>query len=654
MQINREDQHSILNSINLPNTKFMETLIRILEKYDKVLSEDDLETLTDKVKSRNLLKQEYPVLLMIDPGKKKMDQIHMSGNYRYYANKKCCIKGVEYFYTSQLYGYRDATSHGDNRTPLWKWVCEKLNINTDEDQRNEEWWPLLNEYNPGITKDKWIELLNNKTVFEGNSLDVMAAFHDIGGEASCLQLANMYGHTANYYNMTSIHLAEQIIKETGFMIPQNEEKLKLWQVIYVERNARKGEIGKYIWKLRPELFEALSEFGIQQYLKERGEDKLLPKETIEKINKYISTRGFSYEDNLISNFYLSIKSKPFVILAGTSGTGKTRLIRLFAEAVGATKENGRYLQVAVRPDWSDSSDLLGHVNLSGDFVPGKILEFIKQADENNEEPYFLCLDEMNLARVEYYMSDFLSVIETRDLNEDGEVRTDLLMNISDYGVDKEGINRERFGELGFPENLYIIGTVNMDETTFPFSKKVLDRANTIEFSYVDLVPQFDIEEHEASALSLPNSFFRTEYLNILQCDNEKVYVTELCEQLQDINDILKNTDAHVGYRVRDEVVFYMLNHKKADLLSENEALDNEMMQKILPRIQGSGLAVKSMLCKLFTDICAGDYDGMSGSSDSEQMKAYVEGHDCKYEKSAKKIVYMVRRFEEDGFTSYWL
>lgn len=194
----------------------------------------------------------------------------------------------------------------------------------------------------------------------------------------------------------------------------------------------------------------------------------------------------------------------------------------------------------------------------------------------------------------------------------------------------------------------------MDETTFPFSKKVLDRANTIELSYVNLVSWFNYDEQEESVLSLSNSFFRSEYLNIMQCYNEKVYVTELCEQLQEINDILKSSDAHVGYRVRDEIVFYMLNNKKTDLLSESEALDNEIMQKILPRIQGSGLTVKNMLCKLFTDICAGDYDGMSRSSDSEQMKAYVEGHDCKYEKSAKKIVYMVRRFEEDGFTSYWL
>lgn len=94
MQINKVDQQSLLNSISLPNVKFMEILTQILEKYDEALSEEDIKILTDKVKSRYLLKHDYPVLLMIDPGKNKMDQIHMSGNYRYYANKKCYIKGV--------------------------------------------------------------------------------------------------------------------------------------------------------------------------------------------------------------------------------------------------------------------------------------------------------------------------------------------------------------------------------------------------------------------------------------------------------------------------------------------------------------------------------------------------------------------------------
>ena len=109
----------------------------------------------------------------------------------------------------------------------------------------------------------------------------------------------------------------------------------------------------------------------------------------------------------------------------------------------------------------------------------------------------------------------------------------------------------------------------------------------------------------------------------------------------------------MGYRVRDEIVFYMLNNEKAKLLSEIEALDNEIMQKILPRIQGSGKGVEELLVNLFKKF-AGDYSGISQDSKWKQMKTYIKDRGCVYKKSAEKICYMMRRFEEDGFTSYWL
>ena len=105
-----------------------------------------------------------------------------------------------------------------------------------------------------------------------------------------------------------------------------------------------------------------------------GQEDLKAVEQIGKIAAFINAKGFKYDDNLLKNFFLSLKTKPFVLLAGTSGTGKTRLVRLFAEAIGAYG-SGRYKQVAVKPDWSDSTDLFGHVNLDNKFVPGAIIEF---------------------------------------------------------------------------------------------------------------------------------------------------------------------------------------------------------------------------------------------------------------------------------------
>lgn len=383
---------------------------------------------------------------------------------------------------------------------------------------------------------------------------------------------------------------------------------------------------------------------------EGDRDRMSVKESIERIKEYIAGQGFSYPDGLIENFYLSLKSKPFVILAGTSGTGKTRLVKLFAEALGSTSTegggNGRYKLVPVRPDWSDSSDLFGHVNLKGEFVPGAIIDFIKNAASDLNHPYFLCLDEMNLARVEYYLSDFLSIIETRRQVNNEIVTDEILLDQS---------ATPKYGKVSLPENLYLIGTVNMDETTFPFSRKVLDRANTIEFSYVDLRPDFVQVEDNVDPLLLENCFLKTEYLTLAVDvpEMEREFVREVCEELQAINGILQKAQAHIGYRVRDEIVYYMLNNKNDQLLERNVAMDNEIMQKILPRIQGSSNSIKEMLCELFQK-CAGDYTGLAQPAIHEQMQAYLDTRDCKYKKSAEKICYMVRRFEEDGFTSYWL
>ena len=381
---------------------------------------------------------------------------------------------------------------------------------------------------------------------------------------------------------------------------------------------------------------------------EKDNMQTLIKDEVESIARFIISKGFTYPGSLIENFYLSLKSKPFVILAGTSGTGKTKLVKLFAEAIGA-----EYKLVSVHPDWSDSSDLFGHVDLNGKFNEGVILSFVKDAEIHPNTPFFLCLDEMNLARVEYYLSDILSVIETREMTSDGRITTDPLVPAEVFGSDDKA--KGKFGVVSLPDNLYIVGTVNMDETTFPFSKKVLDRANTIEFSYVDLVPDFDDTGIEAKPQMLSNDFLKTRYLILKQdCTDEAEYVTEKCEKLQAINEILKEADAHIGYRVRDEIVFYMLNNRQDALLSEEEALDNEIMQKILPRVQGGSSAVKNMLLKLFVYL-AGDYSGYAdGKAIYEQMRSFLENKGTSYPRSAEKIMYMVRRYEEDGFTSYWL
>lgn len=663
----------------------------------------------------------------------------------------------------------------DNGKDRKVWIFPLQRAPEEVGIQNDEWGPPLSEYDPGITKERWLELLNDPEVLGPVWGNVLAMFYEYGG-ASCTELAHQYGDSSMSIRNKCLAFSKAVHKKTGCPITTRKSgENRYWTIPFLGKNTNRGEEGSFKWKLRPELYDALTEFNILRYLKPerfgqfdswtivdentaikrcdksfydyngsgvpkgicwffgaenleigqvislrfvyqgkeyegtirnessdrrrvrvfwnaelgrllaeyrekegatatfhriednkyeivmkgdeeemgQGEEINGTKEILAQIKSYIGSRGFSYDDGLIENFYLSLRSKPFVILAGTSGTGKTRLVRLFAEAIGAA-----YEQVPVRPDWSDSTDLFGHVDLNGNFVPGKILDFLWEAGKNPKRPYILCLDEMNLARVEYYMSDFLSVIETRDWS-DGSIVTDPLVTEKNYGKDVTAA--EHYGVIGFPENFYIVGTVNMDETTFQFSRKVLDRANTIEFNYVDLMPVWadgpGSEEELAQEFAQENGFLRSGYLRLADCpEMERDYVSGVCAELEKMNAVLARANAHVGYRVRDEIVFYLLHNREAGLLAENAAMDNEILQKILPRIQGSSASIKSMLCDLFKEI-AGDYEGYQTESDNtaDRMLDMLRKNDhVKYPRSAQKIAFMVRRFEEDGFTSYWL
>ena len=503
--------------------------------------------------------------------------------------------------------------------------------------KDDGWWPALEDYNPGITKEQWIEILNNPEYVGPIWGGVLARFYDYGGAATCSQIAERYGGNPMSVSGNCTQFAKAIQKTTEcLMYDAGDDRNRYWPILFQGRKATSAEKGNWVWRFRPELKEALDEVDILRFLQGEGEPemKMTIKEAINQIKSYIAAKGFTYDGGLIENFYLSLKSKPFVILAGTSGTGKTRLVKLFAEAIGA-----EYKMVSVRPDWSDGSDLFGHTDLNGNFIDGPICDAFDRAVTEPSRPILLCLDEMNLARVEYYLSDFLSVIESRDRNGEGRVVTDPIAQYKD----------------GIPENLYIVGTVNMDETTFPFSKKVLDRANTIEFSYVDLFPGFDALDADAEPLHLPNDFLRTQYLVLAtDCGEEKDFVGQVCDDLQKVNTILRKANAHVGYRVRDEIVFYMLNNKNADnLLTYEQAFDNEIMQKILPRIQGSQTAIKDLLVEMFK-YCMGNYKGIDTESGTAGKQMQTLSDSARYPESAKKIGYMMTRYEEDGFTSYWL
>ncbi|MGE7666654.1 McrB family protein [Ureibacillus composti] len=363
----------------------------------------------------------------------------------------------------------------------------------------------------------------------------------------------------------------------------------------------------------------------KRYLESQNENVLQGviqiKEKVNLVNhiyNYITNKGFFYSKDNINNLYLSLRSKPFVIISGISGTGKTKIVQLFAEAIGATEENGQFKLIPVRPDWSDSSDLLGYRDIKGEFVKGPLTEIVEHALDNPELPHFVLLDEMNLARVEYYFSDVLSVMESRKKDGEGHFTSSPLLPSYDE-------------TLTLPGNLYVIGTVNMDETTHSFSKKVLDRANTIEFNEIDLM-NFDsmMETKTVNSIRVSNDVLESTYIHLKDAfQTHEALIRNVSEKINVINEHLMPIHAQVGYRVRDEISFYMAHNAEAGmLLDENEAMDFCLMQKILPRISGTESVVRPVLKNL-----------------EEELKQYP--------KCSAKITEMIARLDDHGFVSFW-
>jgi hypothetical protein len=393
--------------------------------------------------------------------------------------------------------------------------------------------------------------------------------------------------------------------------------------------------------------------------------KLNPVEFTRYLHKYASARGFNFAISEIRRVYAATRSKPFVILAGNSGTGKSRLVRLFAEACGATVKNGRFTMIPVRPDWNDSSELLGYLDLNGDFIPGKLVSAILMAHREPQRPFFVCLDEMNLARVEHYFSDFLSIVESRRSSKDGIFTDPVLHEVELKKMKADGLRPEAQTALNqaqsenkpisLPSNLFVFGTVNMDETTQPFSRKVVDRAHTLEFNDIDLLQGLDevVTPAEVPALDLDQAFFRPEFtcLNDL-LSHHRDRSQAIAKFVDSLNHDLAAGGFEVGYRVRDEAISFAVYADQTGLSAEevNEAI---VLQKILPRIHGSSPRVEKVLLALINRL-KGDADVPEQEDPSFGQRLADLRADDEASAVLRKMAGMLLNYREENFTSFWL
>lgn len=434
------------------------------------------------------------------------------------------------------------------------------------------------------------------------------------------------------------------------------------------------------------------------------------------------------------NYVAAIKSKPFLLLAGISGTGKSRIVREFAfkscpkylqDKSGTTP--GNYCMIEVKPNWHDSTELLGYYSRLGKagYQFTKFVKFLVKAKMFPTVPFFVCLDEMNLAPVEQYFAEILSILETRKHPKNEETgKVDMTMvktepiidaqyfrelsemphtknaqtgepfssNLTDRGIylklfdmDTESDIDEKVGErtdlttegLTLPDNVVIIGTVNMDDTTHQFSRKVIDRAMTIEMNggnlrnmfggsrNLEYLPQ---EEQKKWEKAFTRRYVTADEVLEAHSDVTEELIEKLPARLEQINMALKGTPFEVSYRVLNELtimVGVMLDEGMELDDAIAQSVNNILLMKILPRIEGDAeIFALSKDYKTKADVSydnrlewlkalAPDIQDTSENDASEDGETTSEGSKEHQQTAKEKIQEMIDRLNNQEFTRFW-
>ncbi len=428
--------------------------------------------------------------------------------------------------------------------------------------------------------------------------------------------------------------------------------------------------------------------------------------------------------NLIINsaqgYYLqyltALRTKPFMLLAGISGTGKSRIVRKLAQATvteelqkaegykGTDFTNDRWTLhspanfelIQVKPNWHNSMDVIGYLSNipSPHYVFTPFIEFIVKAWQHPEVPFFLCLDEMNLAPVEEYFAEFLSAIESRSFEGEEYLTDPIIKPFNSFGEDvaKKMVNtlfpnftagdtesaitkvikHFRTRGLTLPKNLIVIGTVNMDETTFSFSRKVLDRAMSVEMNEVNY-DSFLTDTTDDDLKAIVKAFEENDDadLNALLVDRH-IEAREIIDDLGDdarftidylkrINALLEGTPFKLGYRATNEALIYLQASQEFGQTDRISALDNFTLMKVLSRVEGDETKLK------ITDSEADKERIAKAEVNVDEAKQYGDlniltalrhiitnqlGEQDKLH-SVKKIDSMLSQLKRDHFVSFW-
>lgn len=372
----------------------------------------------------------------------------------------------------------------------------------------------------------------------------------------------------------------------------------------------------------------------------------------------IEARGFVYAPWEVAALVTALRTRPFALLAGVTGVGKSRLPQLIADATGARTD-----VLPVRPDWTDPSETIGYRGLDGRFRAGSVLRAARAAAETPDRFSMLVLDEMNLARPEHYLAEVLSRMEMRAPAASGGAETPPLVS--------EALSAEDaiWQAVRMGPTLGLVGTVNVDESAHAFSRKVLDRAFTLELHASDLAtwtmaPEASGAETERWPVAAwwPRAL-RLAHLGPL-AETERETVDAAVRAVTEADALLAPAGLGVGYRTRDEIALFCLHAAETPEAfctrdgQPVDPLDLALLLRLLPRIEGAGAALQDAVLRLFA-WASGDAPEAVGRAAASRLESWSRAGRpgvlpaTRFPRMAARLARIAEGLVEDGVASYW-
>ncbi|HFM5928411.1 TPA: McrB family protein [Enterococcus faecium] len=361
-------------------------------------------------------------------------------------------------------------------------------------------------------------------------------------------------------------------------------------------------------------------------------------EFIERFNQLTIRSKLHYSKRDLWNFHTAMLGDSLVVLAGLSGTGKSQLVTSYAKALQLSDTQIKF--ISVRPFWEDDSDLLGYADtVNSVYRPGDsgLIDALLEASRHKENIYMVCFDEMNLARVEHYFSQFLSVLEmepnTRKIKLYNEDLENKLYNSSTYP-----------STIEVGQNILFVGTINTDESTHQFSDKVLDRSNIISLELVPFHEISEVNDYIQSDQKKRNQLKYDDFKNFKNSNPTNGLTQKEKEMFWKLHLAINSKDKNIGigWRILKQIDEYLKNLPVQNDLSRKEAIDIQLVQRVLSKIRGSDEQLSELVGKW-------NENDLKQVGEFEQIiNEYPESSDFKYTK--KILLQKARELNLHGFT----